>query len=241
MSAEHARTEVAQASRILAQHGIMDAFGHVSRRVPGRTDRFYMSRSLAPALVRVADVVELDLEGNAVAPADARVFLERFIHAEVYRARPDVEAVVHSHSPQVVPFTVVRGVQVAPICHICGFLQGTAAPFDVADHAGPASDLLIRNAELGKRFAEHLGDQAVGLMRAHGYTAVGVTMAEAVFRAIYTARNCEIELAARALGTPAFLTAQEARACEAATTSQSDRAWALWLDQLGAQQQEILS
>lgn len=239
MTPDPARVEVAQASRILAQHGIMDAFGHISRRVPGRTGRFYMSRSLAPALVTVADIVELDLDGVAVAPPDARVFLERFIHAEIYRARSDVAAIVHSHAPQVVPFTVVPGARVGAICHVCGFLDGTAEPFDIADHAGPASDLLVRSSELGRHFAEHLGAQPVGLMRAHGFTAVGATVAEAVFRAVYTARNCEIQLSALRLGAPSFLNAEEARACDATTAGQADRAWGLWLHQLGEQQQEI--
>lgn len=223
-----AATEIVQASHILAVHGVVDAFGHVSRRSPDRPDRFLMSRSRAPALVTLEDIVELDFDGAPVSRPGERVFLERFIHAEIYRARPDATAVAHSHSPQVVPFTVVPGVRVEPICHICGFLQATKAPFDNADHVGPTSNLLISDTELGKRFAEHLGDGAVGLMRAHGFTTVGESMAEAVFRAIYTARNCQIHLAAITLGTPTFLSPEEADACEAATKGQADRAWDLW-------------
>lgn len=231
-----ARTIVAQGSRILAAQGILDAFGHLSCRSPDHPDRFFISRNLAPAMVTDEDVVELDLDGEQVrGSAPARLFLERFIHGEIYRLRPDVEAIVHSHAPPVVPFTLVPGARVRPICHMCGFLEGTPQPFDVADHAGPATDLLISSRELGLRLAEHLGSANVTLMRAHGYTAVGNSVPQAVYRAIYTMRNCEIELSARVLGEPNFLSAAEAESCERTTGAQADRAWNLWLHQLAAQ------
>lgn len=228
-----AKLQVAQGSRILAQHGVLDAFGHVSVRSPERPDRFLIPRNLAPALVTPDDVVELDLDGVAIAEhAGKRLFLERFIHGEIYRARPDVGAVVHSHAPEVLPFTVVPGAVVRPICHMCGFLQGTPAPFDVADHEGDATDLLIGTAALGRALAEHLGPNAVALMRAHGFTAVGSGVPQAVYRAIYTARNCAIELSARQLGTPVFLGESGALACEATIGTQTDRPWNLWVSQL---------
>lgn len=221
---------VAQASRILAGHAVLDAFGHVSCRSPQAADRFLISRNLAPGLVTPEDIVEVDLDGDVTAPAeDVRLFLERYIHAEIYRDRPDVQAVVHSHAMPVLPFTVVPGVQLRPVCHMCGFLEGTPAAFDIADHAGPSSDLLIRSAELGRQLAGHLGDANVVLMRAHGFTAVGESVAEAVYRAIYTVRNCEIDLAARSLGSPRYLGSGEAEACERTIRPQIRRAWELWL------------
>jgi len=137
--------------------------------------------------------------------------------------------VVHSHALPVVPFTVVPGAELRPICHMCGFLAGAPTTFDVAVHAGPSTDLLIRNAELGRHLAAHLGDASVVLMRSHGYTVVGGSVPEAVFRAIYTMKNCEIELSARALGEPAFLSVGEAEACSRTLNAATSRAWELWL------------
>ncbi|WCP16282.1 3-hydroxy-2-methylpyridine-4,5-dicarboxylate 4-decarboxylase (plasmid) [Sphingobium sp. AntQ-1] len=226
-----AKLEIAQASRILFGEAILDAFGHVSRRHPDRPDRFLISRSLAPGQVTPTDVLEVDFDGKAVSDAAPRLFLERFIHAEIYRQRRDVDAVVHSHAMGVLPFAAVPTARVQPICHMCGFLRDTPSPFDVADHAGPGSDLLIRNSELGAALAKHLGAAAVTLMRGHGYTAVGASIAEATYRAIYTARNCEAQQSAHVLGMPVYLTAAEAEATEASVISQITRPWDLWCEQ----------
>ena len=121
-SCEDIRQEVVDANRILVGENILDAYGHVSARSPSRVDRFLISRSMAPALVTPQDILELDLDGTPVSEPGARVFLERFIHGEIYRRRPDVRAIVHSHSLAVLPFTVVRSVTMRPICHMCGFL-----------------------------------------------------------------------------------------------------------------------
>ena len=227
-----ARVLVSQGSRVLAHQHVVDAFGHVSHRHPDRPDAFLMSRTLAPALVEASDVLELGLDGSPINPGGQRLFLERFIHAGIYRARPDVMAITHSHSPEVVPFTVVPALRLRPICHVCGFLEDTDVAFDVADHAGPGTDLLIRNAALGDDFARHLGGGSVGLMRAHGFTTVGRSMSEAVFNAIYTVRNCRIHLAANTLGTPTFLTPEESAECARVTSSQADRAWTVWLSEI---------
>jgi ribulose-5-phosphate 4-epimerase/fuculose-1-phosphate aldolase len=228
MTLESVRQEVAVGSRILAEQRILDAFGHVSRRNPSSPSSFLISRSLAPALVAPSDVIELDLDGEPLTGGSPKLFLERFIHAEIYRRRPDVQAIVHSHAPAVLPFTIVPTANVRPACHMCGFLQGVSEPFDIADHAGSASDLLIRDARLGAALAAHLGDAAIVLMRGHGFTAVGNGVPQATYRAIYTARNCEIQLAAAQLGEPVFLTDAEARTCDATSASQLDRAWDLW-------------
>lgn len=224
------RLEIAQASRILFGLGVVDAFGHVSRRDPDRPDRFWMSRSMAPGQVTPDDVIEHDLDGEPVGAPGTRVFLERFIHGEIYRARPDANAVAHSHAPTVVPFTVVD-VPVRPIAHTCGFLHGVGPAFDVADEAGDGTDLLIRSAELGRALASHLGEASVVLMRGHGFTTVGESVAEAVFRAHYTALNCQLQMSALALGEPRYLSPAEAAACEATTRGQADRVWNLWLSQ----------
>jgi ribulose-5-phosphate 4-epimerase/fuculose-1-phosphate aldolase len=232
-AAAEAKIAVSQGSRILAAQGVLDAFGHVSCRHPENPDRFFISRNLAPALVTPEDVVELDLDGDLVEPAAGeRLFLERFIHGEIFRNRPDVQAVVHSHALPVMPFAVVPSAKLRPVCHMCGFLHSAPDTFDIADHAGAASDLLIRSSELGQHLAHHLGGANVVLMRAHGFTAVGADVQQAVFHAIYTMKNCEIELSARQLGEPVYLSAEEAQACEATIRSQISRSWELWLQHI---------
>lgn len=231
MTEAEARQQVAHASRILYVKGVVDAFGHVSCRHPERSDRFLMSRSMAPGLVTPEDVIEHDLSGEPVSAPGLHVFLERFIHGEIYRTRADVMAVAHSHAPGVVPFTVVDR-PLRPIAHTCGFLGTVGRPFDVADEVGDGTDLLIRDARLGRALAAHLGEAAVVLMRGHGFTTVGSSLPEAVFRAVYTALNCELLVIAFQLGEPRTLSDAEAAACERTTAAQADRAWQLWLSEI---------
>ncbi len=232
MTGDEARREIVEASHILAKHEILDAFGHVSRRSPERSDRFLISRSLAPALVKDRDVLELTLDGDPASPTSERVFLERFIHGAIYRQRPDVHAIVHSHALSVIPFTVSPRTPLRPVYHMCGFLHGTPPPFEVADHAGPSSDLLIRDARLGNALATHLGDAAVVLMRGHGFTTVGSDVPQVTYRAIYAAKNCEVQMAALRLGDPTYLSAGEARTCDEVTNGQVGRPWELWRREL---------
>ena len=232
MTSGEVRQEIADASRILAAKEILDAFGHVSRRAPDQSGHFLISRSLAPAQVTPTDVVELRLDGTPVEYAHVHLFLERFIHGEIYRMRPDVQAIVHSHATAVIPFTIVQAIAVQPVCHMCGFLHGTPKPFDIAHHAGEGSDLLIRDSSLGMALAAHLAKASVVLMRGHGFTAVGNSVAQATYRAIYTSRNCEMQSAAMRLGQPHFLSEAEAVACERTLSGQIDRAWNLWRSDL---------
>ena len=229
MTAADVRREVVEASHILAGEGLLDAFGHVSARSPDQADRFFMSHALAPAQVEDKDVLEHDLDGKAASDPDIHLFLERFIHAEIYRRRPDVQAVVHSHSPAVLPFAVVPSVPARPIIHMCGHMRDMPTPFDVADHDGPATDLLISSPALGKALAHHLGAATVVLMRGHGFTTIGNSVPLATYHAIYTAKNCSVQQAALALGEPVYLSAGEAVACDHSIGGEADRAWNLWL------------
>lgn len=222
------RREVVDASHILAGEGLLDAYGHVSARSPDEAGHFFMSHALAPALVTENDVLEHDLDGNATANDDTHLFLERFIHAEIYRRRPDVQAIVHSHSPAVLPFAVVPSVPARPLIHMCGHLRDTPAPFDVADYAGHATNMLIEDPALGAALADYLGDATVVLMRGHGFTTIGDSVRMATFHAIYTAKNCEVQQAALALGTPVYLSSAEATACQDSIGGEADRAWDLW-------------
>jgi len=220
--------ELVAANRILFHQGVVDGFGHVSLRHPADPGRFLLSRSMAPALVQPSDILAFDLDGKALGDDARPPYLERFIHAEIYRARPDVGAVVHSHSPSMIPFGATRGMALRPICHMSGFLAPAAPVFEIRDHAGEASDLLIRDGALGRALAGALAGHAVVLMRGHGSTVVGRTLRQAVFRAIYAEVNARLQSEAMRLGAPIFLTDGEARRASATNDGQIDRAWELW-------------
>ena len=224
--------DLVDANHILFNEGVVDAFGHVSARDDRRSDHFLLARNMAPGSVEVGDIVEFDLDGKALNGEDRRVYLERFIHGEIYRARADVMAVVHSHSPAVVPFGVVPSAPLKPICHMSGFLGEAAPVFEIRDTAGPATDMLIRTPALGAALADRLGPAAVVLMRGHGSTVVGGTVRQAVFRAVYTEVNAKLQSEALRLGPPIFLTAAEAAAAAATNDGQIDRAWNLWLEEV---------
>ncbi|AHD11869.1 class II aldolase/adducin family protein [Phaeobacter gallaeciensis] len=193
------QNDIALASRVLYAQGVLDAFGHVSVRAS--EGGFWMSRSMAPGLVTAPDVFLHDADGE-ITGNEVRPFLERFIHAEIYRARPDVMGIVHSHSPSVVPFSVLQDVPLRPMCHMCGFLHGSPVPHDISGIAGDASDLLIRSRSMGEDLARHMGDANVVLMRGHGFTVVGRSLREAVFRAVWTERGAHLQQSAMAMGTP---------------------------------------
>lgn len=219
--------DLVAANRILFDQGVVDGFGHVSARHDKDPDRFLLSRSMAPGLVTAADIMEFDLDGTPVDPRGRAVYLERFIHGEIYRLRPDVAAVVHSHSPAVIPFGVSHA-PLRPLYHMSGFL-GTGAPvFEIRDAGGPATDMLIRNRELGHALAAALGDRPVILMRGHGSTVVGPSIRQAVFRAVYTEVNARLESEALRLGDVTFLNEQEAAKAMTTNAAQVDRPWELW-------------
>jgi HCOMODA/2-hydroxy-3-carboxy-muconic semialdehyde decarboxylase len=220
--------ELALANHILFREGVVDGFGHVSARHDAKPDRFLLARNMAPALVGPDDIVEFDLDGNPVNANGRPVYLERFIHAEVFRARPDVMAVVHSHSPAVVPFSVVKSSPLRPICHMSGFLGEEVPNFEIRDHAGDESDLLITNSRLGAALAKTLGGCNCALMRGHGSTVVAPTLREAVFRAVYTEVNARLQSEALRLGEPTYLTDGEARVSAGNIASQINRAWDFW-------------
>ncbi len=221
--------ELVDANHILFDQGVVDGFGHVSVRHPVRPDRFLLSRSMAPGLVTARDVLAFDLEGAPVEAGGPAAYLERFIHSEIYRQRLDVVAVVHSHSPAVVPFSVVTGTKLRPICHMCGFLGAGTPVFEIRDFAGPGSDLLISDTRLGAALAQSLGQGPVVLMRGHGSTVVGSTLRQAVFRAVYTEVGARLQTEAMRLGPVTYLTEGEAIATTNTNNTQIDRAWNLWL------------
>jgi ribulose-5-phosphate 4-epimerase/fuculose-1-phosphate aldolase len=222
--------DVVAASRILAQQGVLDAYGHVSARSDKRPERFIMSRSLAPALVSAADVMELGADSEPVPGEKRKGFLERYIHGEVYRARPEVMAVVHSHSASVIPFGVTR-TKLRPVYHMGSFLWSGAPIFEIRK-VKEENDLLIRDRPLGKELAGALGNCSCVLMRGHGMTVVGDSVPEAVFRSIYTEMNARLQLQAESLEGPIeFLSDEEGRRSSATNRGTLERPWELWKKQ----------
>lgn len=219
--------DLVAASRILAMYEVLDAFGHVSIRHPEHPNRFLLSRSLAPELVTAADLMEFDLDSKSLDVAERKPFVERFIHGEIYKSRPDVHAVVHSHSPSVVPFGVT-GQALRPIYHMSGFLHAGTPIFDIRDTAGN-TDMLVRDNYLGAALAKAVGDRSVTLMRGHGNVIVGPNVRLAVYRAIYTEMNARLQLQAKQLGgTITYLTFEEAKLAEQANVDALERPWSLW-------------
>jgi ribulose-5-phosphate 4-epimerase/fuculose-1-phosphate aldolase len=219
--------DLVAANRILFDQGVVDGFGHVSARHDRHPDRFLLARSMAPGLVTAADIMCFGRDGEALDGDDRAVYLERFIHSEIYRARPDVGAIVHSHSPSVIPFGIVRDAPLRPVFHMAAFLPPAAPVFEIRT-VEPASDLLIRTPKLGAALAAALGGDAIVLMRGHGATAVGDTVRQAVFRAVYAETNARLQALAMQLGRVTYLSAAEAETAAASVGGQLARAWDLW-------------
>jgi ribulose-5-phosphate 4-epimerase/fuculose-1-phosphate aldolase len=221
--------DLVDANHILYAQGVVDGFGHVSARHPEKPAHFLIARSMAPALVTAEDIVELDLDGRAVQPNAPGSYLERFIHGEIYRARPDVIAVVHSHSAGLIPFGAVPGAGLKPISHMGGYLGAGVALYEIRDAGGPATDMLVKTPELGRALAKSLGRHSIVLMRGHGATMVGTSsVRQAVYRAVYAEKNARMQMEALRLGEPTYLTAEEASGAALANDQNLDRAWQLW-------------
>ncbi|HET7888609.1 MAG TPA: class II aldolase/adducin family protein [Bradyrhizobium sp.] len=219
--------DIVVGSRILADFGVLDGFGHVSARHPTNPNHFLMSRSLAPALVTADDIMEFDLDGNPVDARGRNVFLERFIHAEIYRARPDVMSVVHTHSPGVIPFSV-SNVPLRAMYHNPSFLAVGVPVWDIRKDFGD-TNMLVSNQAIGKSLASALSDKPVALMRGHGDVTVGPTVKMAVFRAYYTDVNAKLQAQALALGgEPNYLTPGEGVKADQTNFAVMDRIWNLW-------------
>jgi ribulose-5-phosphate 4-epimerase/fuculose-1-phosphate aldolase len=214
-------------SRILADFGVFDGFGHVSARHPTNPNHFLMARSLAPALVTADDIMEFDLDGNAVDLRGRTVFLERFIHSEIYKARPDVMSVVHTHSPGVIPFGVTK-VPLRAMFHNPAFVAAGVPVWDIRKDFGE-TNMLVSNSAIGKSLAQTLGDKPVVLMRGHGDVTVGPSVKMAVFRAYYTDLNARLQSQAIALGGEVnYLTPGEGEKADKINFVILDRIWNLW-------------
>ena len=221
-------TDLVVANHILADQGVVDGFGHVSVRAASNPQHYFISRSRAPSLVMAADIMEYDLDDNPIDARGRSSYLERFIHSEIYRARPDVQSVVHSHSPAVIPFSV-SDVPLRPVYHMAGFLLRAVPVFEIRAAGGDETDMLVRNRLLGAALATTLGSGTVALMRGHGNVVVGQSVRTAVLHAIYTDVNARLQATALQLrGQVTYLNEVEAARIGELNDQQVDRAWDLW-------------
>ena len=216
--------ELVLANRILAMEGVVDAMGHVSVRHNRDPNRFLISLARAPELVTAEDIAEYDLDSNAVVPPKRRQYSERYIHGEIYKLRPDVIAVIHNHSPAIIPF----GVSKAPlraITHSGGFFAEPVPVWEPRQAFG-MTEMLANNAALGRSLAQALGKHAAVLMRGHGVAVVGPTLQHVVGRAIYLEVGARLQAQAMALGPVTYLDPEEGRKIEA--RRDYVRSWELW-------------
>lgn len=222
--------DLVTANKILYSEGILDSYGHVSARDDENPERFLLARHMAPKLVTHDDLITFDLEGNALNGNGRKLYSELWIHAAVYAARPEVGGVVHSHSHSVIPYSVT-GVELRPIFHMGSFLGEGVAQFDASEEFGD-TDLLIRDMKLGKALAKKQGKLPVALIRGHGSVAVGASLRESVFRAIYTEVNARIQLEAMRMGSPIkYLTPGEIAKRAQNRDPSYRRPWECWVAQ----------
>jgi len=220
--------DLVAANRILAEHGVIDAYGHVSVRSESDPKRYLLARSIAPELVTRQDILEYDLDSNPIDPGGMESVRERFIHGEIYKARPDVKAVVHNHSPSVVPFSVTT-IPLRPLFHMAAFVGAGVPNFEIRD-AAKGTDLLVKTPYLGQALAKTLGKSPAALMRGHGSVTVGESLPRAVGRSVYLELSARMQLQAIAIAGPGgkivYLDDSEIQASVPA--QDYGRAWPMW-------------
>jgi ribulose-5-phosphate 4-epimerase/fuculose-1-phosphate aldolase len=225
--ADEARIQdVITASHILTNEGILDSFGHISARSANNPDRFFIPRAMPPALVSRADIVEVGLDCKPVAPDAPRLNGERYIHCQVYKARSDVQSVIHTHDLAVIPLGLA-GIALRPVVAQAGFLPLETPLFEVreANVSEKKRGMLVLNTNLGAALAKKLGANPVILMRGHGDTVVGRSVREATIRTIYTHIDAQAQTAAMALGTKITALDDAELATNAAENFDADRPW----------------
>lgn len=221
------------ANRILAHEGVVDGYGHVSLRHPDRPDRFFLSRSRSPELVETDDLMEFDLDCNPIDQRGRVMYIERPIHGEVYKARPDVRAVVHNHAYEVIPFTVTP-MKLRPLLHVAGLIGADIPVWDIRQKFGDA-DLLVKQREHGEDLARCLGTGSVALMRGHGCVVVGHSLKAVVARSVYLMVNARLQKDAARMGEITFLSEGEIAATSemGAGPNQHQRVWEYWARRCG--------
>jgi ribulose-5-phosphate 4-epimerase/fuculose-1-phosphate aldolase len=216
------------ANRILAREDVVDAYGHVSVRHPDNPRHFFLSRSVSPELVERDDIVELGLDGQPVRDEKRALYLERFIHAAILEARPDIQAVVHAHAEDILPFGIAQATPLRPVIHSGSFIGSHVPVWDIADKFGD-TNLLVTNMEQGRDLAKSLGADNVALMRGHGFASAGRSLIEVVRMSVYLPRNARALLRARQLGGEVkYLSQGEIDARNRGYSPYSTETWRAW-------------
>jgi ribulose-5-phosphate 4-epimerase/fuculose-1-phosphate aldolase len=219
--------DLVAANHILYTKNIVDGLGHVSARHDKDPNLYVLAAEKAPGLVEREDLAIYDLDSNAQTLRDRRPYNERFIHGEIYKARPDVKSVIHCHTPSLVTFCVCQ-VPLRPLYHMSGFLGCGVARFEIREFAKEATDMLVSSPQLGASLAKVLADKQIVLMRGHGATMAGQSVEHAVYRAIYAALNAIMQMDAMRMGEITFLSDQEAMKGMDINDRFVERSWALW-------------
>ncbi|HLH93933.1 MAG TPA: class II aldolase/adducin family protein [Xanthobacteraceae bacterium] len=218
--------DLVTANRILSDQGVIDAYGHISARDPSRPAYYWISRSMAPALVTATDIIACDLDNDPVRPNETRLFFERVIHGEIYKARPDVMAVLHNHSPSLIPFCN-SGTRLRPMVGSAAFLGEGAPVFDIRS-MDDEGDLNICTVAQASGMAQALGAHCLVLLRGHGAVFAGDSIRQVVRRAIIAETNARQQIQATMLGPVQFLTAREIAFARRSKPKDPDRAWQFW-------------
>lgn len=226
------RDELVLAYRILAAHGVVDAYGHVSLRCAGNPGRYLLARAMAPELVAADDILEFDLDSNPVADPGVALYLERYIHGEIFKSRPDVNAVVHNHSPSVIPFGVTD-VALRPLVNTAAFIGEGVPTFEIRDFQD-SGDIIVKTPYLGRSLAQTLGPKPAALMRGHGAVVVADSLMVAVVRSVYLEVSARLQMQAMLIAGPGgrivYLDAHEVAAVSGRQTAAGTwkRSWDLW-------------
>jgi ribulose-5-phosphate 4-epimerase/fuculose-1-phosphate aldolase len=216
------------ANRILAREEVVDAYGHVSVRHPDNPKLFFLSRSVSPELVERDDIVELGLDGQPVREEKRALYLERFIHAAIFEARPDVQSVVHAHAEDILPFGIAQATPLRPVIHSGSFIGSNVPVWDIADKFGD-TNLLVTNMDQGRDLAKCLGADNVALMRGHGFASAGRSLIEVVRMSVYLPRNARALLRAKQLGGEVkYLSQGEIDARNRGYSPYSTETWRAW-------------
>jgi len=216
------------ANRILAKEEVVDAYGHISIRNPDNPKHFFLARSVAPELVERDDIVELGLDGQPVREEKRALYLERFIHAAIYEARPDIQAVVHAHAEDILPFGIAQATPLRPVIHSGSFIGANVPVWDIADKFGD-TNLLVTNMAQGRDLAKCLANNNVALMRGHGFASAARSLIEVVRLSVYLPRNARALMRAKMLGGKIkYLSKGEIDARNKGYSPYSTETWRAW-------------
>ena len=227
--------DLVKANRILAREGVVDAFGHVSLRHPDNPEHYFLSRSRAPELVTHEDIMEFTIGGDPIDQQGRSIYAERPIHGALFEARPDINAVVHNHSPAVVPFGVT-GAPLRPIIHLAALIGSQVPIWDIRDRFGDTT-MLVVTMDQGRDLAKTVGQGRVALMRGHGCVVAGDSVRQAVMASIYLQVNAQLLSESLRLGEVTYLSPGEVEQMSDFQSQPlaSERAWEYWVMRAGCE------